>query len=803
LRPTVPGIAELLRRFYTNNLPVSRKAPEGSQLHAQAWIIRNLITIFAKVAKRPHKPRCAGVRSLFEKAGIPVPASSASSVGDDGHESSDEDHSAGESAEGGESEAASDDMEVEAEVTASVPGETEPLETSGSVCGSCHWLDGDGVWRKGSVPDAEQWDVVTGGKLETKKPAEDEKHAGTISKLSLPGVTARSPPSESSSSLVVTPPPKGLPYSPQSEAKKRGKHYFVKDRAYGYRCLNCDCASMDLEVLKAIECQPPKGSEARVHAADEAELELAKLRDLEAEGLQLEELLLHEQRQLEEMMMQAEIEELQKQLAIEEQQLYEAKVRSLEDAAREAAAAAGVHAQQVEPTAARDANEVQAPAARDAKEVEAPARDAKQVEAPAARDAKEVEAPAARDAKEVEAPAARDAKEVEAPAARDAKEVEAPAARDAKRPRTSTVCCESSSTPNPLSSGDPEGLAKNALLGAPCLPSATGPDCLETVPWNFDDAGLEDANVGEPHHLISEEPSEHGEGDKEPVSPKSAKQEDLLPACPDTSKAEPLSPAEQTQLSGARGKANGKARARCPRKAAGDDDDEGGSEPKDAVLKRPAARSRGGRGRGRTPGAKGGGRGRGRGRGCKRPESPPPSDHDDDDADASGAEEEEKEEEEDASQDEAPPCKHNARTKKPAPKEKEEEEEDAPSPKKRGPKRKRAPIEKEQEDEAPSPKKKRASPKSRGSKPPSKPEPKPCATKAKDKPKATAAGKSKPSKPSSAKPSNATSDAKQLAKEAKSRKSVAYHKAFKEAKDQGKPEEECRLKAKQVSVHSK
>ena len=65
-------------------------------------------------------------------------------------------------------------MEVEAEVTASVPGETEPLETSGSVCGSCHWLDGDGVWRKGSVPDAEQWDVVTGGKLETKKPAEDE-----------------------------------------------------------------------------------------------------------------------------------------------------------------------------------------------------------------------------------------------------------------------------------------------------------------------------------------------------------------------------------------------------------------------------------------------------------------------------------------------------------------------------------------------------------------------------------------------------------------------------------------------------
>ncbi|CAE7251682.1 unnamed protein product [Symbiodinium sp. CCMP2456] len=356
MRPTVPGIAELLRRFYSNNLPVTRKAPAGLDYPKSDYNIR--------------------------KGGT-------SSVAGDGESSDREDVEASsgeENHEGGESEAASDDLEVEMD-------------------------------------------------------------AGTITKLVLPGVSARSPPSESSSSLVVTPPPRGLPYSPQSEAKKHGKHYFVKDRAYGYRCLNCDCASMDLGDLKALECQPPKGSEARVEAADAAELELAKLRDLEAEGLQLQELLLFEQQQLEEMMIQCEIEELQKQLAIEEQQLHEAKVRSLEDAAHEATAAAG-------------------------------------------------------------------------------------------------------------------------------------PDCLDTLPWNLESAGLEDASFGEPHHLNSEdtptEPDDDIASDKEPESPKFAKQEDMLPGCPDPSKAEPLSPAEQKAVGADDDKvAVDVAALPEPRGAAGDGDGDG------------------------------------------------------------------------------------------------------------------------------------------------------------------------------------------------------------------------------------
>ena len=257
-----------------------------------------------------------------------------------------------------------------------------------------------------------------------------------------------------------------MPLSPQSEAKQRGKHYFVKDRVYGHICLNCSCANEDLEVLKAIKCEPPPGSETRVAAADAAELELGKLRDLEAEGLQLQELLAYEQRQLEEMMIQAEIEELERQVAIEEQQLHEATVRSLEDAA---AAAAARQTKELEPPAAKDAKQVEAPAARETKQVEAPAAsETKQVEAPAAGETNQVEAPAAGETNQVEAPAA-------AAACADAEQVEPPA-MNAKPPCTSITCFEASSTPgpNPVSSGDPESLAKNALLGAPSFTSATG-----------------------------------------------------------------------------------------------------------------------------------------------------------------------------------------------------------------------------------------------------------------------------------------------------------------------------------------
>ncbi|CAE7689606.1 unnamed protein product [Symbiodinium sp. CCMP2592] len=46
---------------------------------------------------------------------------------------------------------------VNPEVTEEEP-ETEPVAEIGSRCGSCHWLDGDGNWHVGDVPEDEQWD---------------------------------------------------------------------------------------------------------------------------------------------------------------------------------------------------------------------------------------------------------------------------------------------------------------------------------------------------------------------------------------------------------------------------------------------------------------------------------------------------------------------------------------------------------------------------------------------------------------------------------------------------------------------
>ena len=250
-----------------------------------------------------------------------------------------------------------------------------------------------------------------------------------------------------------------MPYSPQSEAKKRGKHYFVKDRTYGYRCLNCDCASQDLAVLKGIQCEPPEGSEARVEATTDAELELEKLRDLEAEGYQLQELLKFEQQQLEEMMLQHEIYELERQLAQEEHELHEAKIRSLEDAAREASKSAG-HVDAA--ASASDAGHMDVAAAE--------ARDAGHMDAAAAAEA--------RDAGHMDGGAteARDAGHMDrgATEARDAGHVDrgATEARDAKRPRI-----EQSNTVRVSAvagCGDAETLAKTVLLGGPSMPSVVG-----------------------------------------------------------------------------------------------------------------------------------------------------------------------------------------------------------------------------------------------------------------------------------------------------------------------------------------
>ncbi|CAE7307183.1 unnamed protein product [Symbiodinium sp. CCMP2456] len=500
MRPTVPAIAEYLKRFYTNELPISRKVPAGN---------------------------------------------ASSAAGDEAGESSEEDDDEG--GEGGESEEASEDMVID-----------------------------DAPELPGGAPESHL------------KPISEEVVAAPDP---LPEASTSSAPVEidsecdsSDSSLGVL-----VVVVDCDTAKKKGKHYFVKDRTYGYRCLNCDCASQELDILKALQCLPPKGSEARVQATDDAEIELEKLRDLEAEGLQLQELLKFEQEQLEEMMLQAELDELERQVAQEEYELHEAKVRSLEEAAIQASK----RSVDAEPPAASDAKRTAA-AAGDANQVDptATAGNAEQVDpAKAASNAKQRDpTETAGDAKQVDpTEAAGNAKQVDPteaagvmvdPAsARDKLELATP--RDAKRPRM-----EQSSTAvvSRGCSGDAETLAQNALLHEPSMPPGRGPDCFDTLPYDCDpnDIGLEQesngiGDVGKGQHLQIPQLS-------------LMMQATTLCTMSPPVRVEPLSPAEQTQLSGAK-KAAAKGRPRRSRKRVGDAESGEEEDDEEIVLKRPKTKA--------------------------------------------------------------------------------------------------------------------------------------------------------------------------------------------------------------------
>ena len=38
-------------------------------------MLRNLVTLFARTAKRPHAPRDPNLRDLFRRSGVPIPQS--------------------------------------------------------------------------------------------------------------------------------------------------------------------------------------------------------------------------------------------------------------------------------------------------------------------------------------------------------------------------------------------------------------------------------------------------------------------------------------------------------------------------------------------------------------------------------------------------------------------------------------------------------------------------------------------------------------------------------------------------------
>ena len=45
----------------------------GETVKIEAWIIKRLVYIFARLAKRGHRPRQPALRELMEIAGLPVP----------------------------------------------------------------------------------------------------------------------------------------------------------------------------------------------------------------------------------------------------------------------------------------------------------------------------------------------------------------------------------------------------------------------------------------------------------------------------------------------------------------------------------------------------------------------------------------------------------------------------------------------------------------------------------------------------------------------------------------------------------
>ena len=114
-------------------------------------------------------------------------------------------------------------------------------------------------------------------------------------------------------------------------------HYFVKDRELGFRCLNCNQTGQDLSLIKSMPCHAveeavagPKPSQINMDARRARELQLAELRELEAEGLLLQELLEHSTDLMALEAPEAEEAQLQAMLKHEEEaDILQAKIQSL------------------------------------------------------------------------------------------------------------------------------------------------------------------------------------------------------------------------------------------------------------------------------------------------------------------------------------------------------------------------------------------------------------------------------------------------------------------------------------------
>ncbi|CAL1158689.1 unnamed protein product, partial [Cladocopium goreaui] len=126
LRPSLGNIMEAVEMFLHYARSRGRALPSRHVIKVESWILKRLIFLFARLAKRGHRPREEALRSLMGAANLPIPEPRGTSGSHDdpqGDESDDEE--AGDS-EGEESEAGDDDPVVEDN-----GGEGDPVRPDG------------------------------------------------------------------------------------------------------------------------------------------------------------------------------------------------------------------------------------------------------------------------------------------------------------------------------------------------------------------------------------------------------------------------------------------------------------------------------------------------------------------------------------------------------------------------------------------------------------------------------------------------------------------------------------------------
>ncbi|CAE7438632.1 unnamed protein product, partial [Symbiodinium sp. CCMP2456] len=548
-------------------------------------------------------------------------------------------------------------------------------------------------------------------------------------------------------------------------AKKKRVHYLVKDRCTGFKCLNCGDGG-SIEHLKSYRCDALEAESDATYIASRKLAETLRAEEEATAGSgdsDVEAELLREQLALEELLLQAEEGELQRLLAEDEAALLEAKILSLEPEAK-APNSLKRERDLADLTAEEEAD------LREAKNSPKQERDIADLIREEEAELAEVKARNMRARAQAQATPQHHKKILKIPHITTKRTLEDPNAKAmTKKPRV-----EVQSQSQRIA--DANKHVENVIV---C------PDNLETQPLEFHMGGLDvaaDAKLdddAQDGHLGtesvaevsvaaegSEHESEEGRESHHTLHYEESAKE-VLPECPDAEPFKALSPAEQVQQSG------GKLKKKKNKKAAGLQDeeiDEEGSAPRRG--------GRGGRGgRGATA------RGRGRGRGRKQNEEPVEPKE----ASPVATEPEESEAESAEVEDVEPEEQHSKRKRddagKPTATTQAKTKAAANATAKTAAKAKAKTAAKAKAKTAPEAK----------AKPAAKAKAKTKATGPAANPKAAAAkdGGTK------AKTSGKGLDAEQKA--LKSRKSVAYHKAMTQARNEGKALDVCKKEAQAVS----